>query len=607
MLTRSKNTLSDYSVDARILYISALAAGIGAVATVAAWALLKLIGLSTNLFYFHRFSFAELDPFSVPLHWWAAFLPVLGGLMVGLIARYGSPKVRGHGMPEAVETIVFGRGRVQPRLVVLKPVATAIAIGSGGPFGAEGPVIITGGAFGSLIGQLLPMTDSERTTLMVAGAAAGMAATFSCPMSAILLAVELLLFEWRPRSLVPVAMACVTGGAIRRLLLGSGPIFPMPPTTVAMHHSAMLGALVVGIVAAVMAVGLSKGIHFAEHLFEKIPIHWMWYPALGGVVVGLGGLIFPQALGVGYSVIQLLVNGDTTWKLLAGILLVKSLIWMISLGSNTAGGILAPMLMIGAAMGVALGHSLPFISTGAWAVVGMTAVLSAALGAPLTAAMLAVELTHNGGLMLPVLLACISSYAISVLLQPRSMLTENLSRRGLHLTREYGIDPLELMMVSGAMHKDSLTFKATATRLDAQAWLLRMKASGTDAWSDWQRIFPLVDDSGTLAGMLTRGQLMSEAQKASEGEQPDTPLLGASLAQPVTIFANETLRQAAMIMATTKHTAFPVLDAQARFAGILTITDLLTARTQADTRESARNRILRLKWRYKNKLPIDKQ
>ena len=309
MLTRSKTALSDYSVDSRVLYLSALAAGLGVLSTVAAWVLLKLIGLSTNLFYFHQLSTTDIDPFAKPLHWWSAFIPVVGGLLVGLIARYGSPRVRGHGMPEAVEVIVFGRGRVQPRLAVLKPVATAVAIGSGGPFGAEGPVIMTGGALGSLVGQLLPMTDSERTTLMVAGASAGMAATFSCPLSAVLLAVELLLFEWRPRSLVPVAIACVTGGAVRRLLLGSGPIFPMPPTTVPMHHSAMLGALAVGVVAAFLAIGLSKGIHFFEHLFEQIPIHWMWYPAIGGIVIGLGGLLFPQALGVGYSVIQLLVNG----------------------------------------------------------------------------------------------------------------------------------------------------------------------------------------------------------------------------------------------------------------------------------------------------------
>ena len=594
--------LSDYSADARILYTSLLAALIGSVAAVAAWALLQLISLATNLFYFGHFSFLAIEPFDRggPTHhmpWYLAFIPVLGGLLVGLIARYGSPRVRGHGMPEAVETIVFNQGKVQPRLAILKPIATAVAIGSGGPFGAEGPVIITGGALGSLLGQLLPMTDTERTVLMVSGAAAGMAATFSCPMSATLLAVELLLFEWRPRSLVPVAIACVTAGAVRRLLLGSGPIFLMDPTTVSMSHSAMLGALAVGIVASLLAVVLSKSIYFFEAQFKKLPFHWMWWPALGGIGVGLGGLLFPQALGVGYSVIADLVNERTTWHLLLGVLIVKSLIWTFALGSETAGGILAPLLMIGGAMGATLGHILPYISPGAWAVVGMCAILAAALGAPLTAAMLAVELTHNGGLMLPVLLACISAYAISVLIQPRSLLTENLSHRGLHLSREYGVDPLEMVMVSAAMHTSVFALPSTAPRAEAKAWYDSMLARGPEAWSNWQRIFPLVTEAGALAGILTRGQMMLQAQEADQS----APLLNAASANPISMSTTQTLRQAAMIMADSKHTAFPVVDKTGKFAGILTIADLLTARTLAERRESARERTLKLHWPFRPK------
>ena len=598
----SPRGLSDYSVDARILYTSLLAAFIGAIAAVAAWALLQLISLATNLFYFGHFSFLAMEPFDRggPTHhmpWYLAFMPVLGGLIVGLIARYGSPRVRGHGMPEAVETIVFNQGKVQPRLAILKPIATAVAIGSGGPFGAEGPVIITGGALGSVLGQLLPMTDSERTVLMVSGAAAGMAATFSCPMSATLLAVELLLFEWRPRSLVPVAIACVTAGAVRRLLLGAGPIFLMDPTTVSMSHTAMLGALAVGIVASLLAVVLSKSIYFFEAQFKKLPFHWMWWPAIGGVGIGIGGLIFPQALGVGYSVIADLVNERSPWHLLLGILIVKSLIWTFSLGSETAGGILAPLLMIGGAMGATLGHALPYISPGAWAVVGMCAVLSAALGAPLTSAMLAVELTHNGGLMLPVLLACISAYAISVLIQPRSLLTENLAHRGLHLSREYGVDPLEMVMVSAAMHTSVFALPATAQRAEAKAWYDSMLARGAEAWSSWQRIFPLVTDDGALAGFLTRGQMMQQAQEADQ----TAPLLNAAAPNPISMSTTQTLRQAAMIMADSKHTAFPVVDRDGKFAGILTIADLLTARTIAEQRESARERTLKLHWPFRPK------
>ena len=316
--------LRDYSADSRILYTSALAAGLGAVSAVAAWALLEMIALFTNLFYFQRWSFVSRDPWQAGRHWWLIVMPVLGGLIVGIIARYLSPKVRGHGMPEAVETIVFNDGKVQPRVAILKPIATAIAIGSGGPFGAEGPVIMTGGAVGSIVGQLLPVSGSERTVLMVAGAAAGIAATFNCPMSATLLAVELLLFEWKPRALVPVAIACVVAGTVRRLLLGPQSLLQMVPTGAPIYHSAMLGALALGIVAAFVATGLSKAVYFFERMFERLPIHWMWWPAIGGLGIGLGGWVFPRALGVGYSVMQQMISGDVGWKFLAGILIVKS-------------------------------------------------------------------------------------------------------------------------------------------------------------------------------------------------------------------------------------------------------------------------------------------
>jgi H+/Cl- antiporter ClcA/CBS domain-containing protein len=600
------SVLRDYSADSRILYTSALAALLGSISAVAAWALLEMIALCTNLFYFRRWSFSSLDPWQAGRHWWLVPMPVLGGLIVGLIARYLSPKVRGHGMPEAVETVVFNRGRVQPRVAVLKPIATAISIGSGGPFGSEGPVIITGGAVGSVLGQLLPITDSERTVLMVAGASAGMAATFNCPMSATLLAVEILLFEWKPRSLVPVAIACVTAGAVRRLLLGPNSLFQMVPTGEAVHHSAMLGALALGVIAAFVAAGLSRGIHAVERMFESLPIHWMWWPAIGGLGVGLGGMVFPKALGVGYSVIQQLIDGVggdgmVGWKLLAGVLVVKSVIWMFSLGSNTAGGILAPLLMIGGALGAALGHLLPLgMSNGAWALVGMTSVLSAAIGAPLTAAMLALELTHNGGLMLPVLLSCVAAYAVSVLVQPRSMLTEGLSRRGLHLSREFGADPLETMLVSQAMHTSVFALSDTATRQDAAAWLAKMEErasrsdAGASAWSHWQRVFPLVDAEGKLTGMLTRSQMIAAGRK----EDLTAPLAADANPEPMTMSPFTTLRSCAAAMAESKLTSFPVVSADGKLVGVVTIDDLLKGRSEQTHRESDRERVLRLRWPF---------
>jgi len=590
----SATNLRDYSANHRMLLISGLAAVLGGAGAVLAWALLGLIRLSTNVFYFHRLSFADASPAFSTLGWGAAFAPILGGLLIGVIARFGSEKIRGHGMPEAIEAIIFKGGKVAPRIAILKPIATAIAIGSGGPFGAEGPIIMTGGATGSLLGQLLPMSDSERTTLLVAGAAAGMSATFACPLAAVLLAVELLLFEWRPRSLVPVAVASVTAGALRRFLLGPGPIFPMLPTTVPMHHMAMIGALVVGIIAAILSTGLSRILYAVEDMFEHLPMHWMWWPAIGGVVVGIGGLIFPPALGVGYGVIQKLVTDDTTWKLILGVLVVKSLIWTFSLGSNTSGGILAPLLMIGGAMGAAMGHVLPPISQGAWALVGMSSILAAAIGAPLTAAMLAVELTHNGGLMLPVLLACVVSYAVGVLIQPRSILTERLSRRGFHLSREYGVDPLETAMVRDVMHTSVFALPEETTRQAAVEWLAKMNERGASAWSHWQRLFPLVDAEGRLKGVLTRSQMIA----AAKASKKDALLLTDGITTPDVIGQFETLRFVAEKMAASKIRSFPVVDEEQALVGILNIEDLLEARGKASQRDTQRKRVLILRWPF---------
>lgn len=556
-----------------------------------------MIALATNLFYFHRWSFEDHDPWQSGMHWWSAFMPVVGGILVGLIARYLSPKVRGHGMPEAVETIAFGGGRVQPRVAILKPVATAISIGSGGPFGAEGPVIITGGAIGSVLGQLLPMTESERRVLMVAGASAGMAATFNCPMAAILLAVEILLFEWKPRSVVPVAMACVTAGAVRRLLLGPQALLAMVPSTRPVYHQQMIGALTVGIVAAIFAAFLSEAIQFSEKMFHKLPIHWMWWPAIGGLAVGLGGLKFPQALGVGYSTLQEMITTGrhTEWKIILGILIVKTIIWVIALGSETAGGILAPVLLLGGAMGAAVGHAFPtYVVTGSWTLIGMTALLTASIGCPLTSAMLALELTRNGGLMLPVLLACMSSYALSVLVQKRSLLTVGLSKRGLHLTREYGVDPLEIVLASQAMHTSVFALPADATRKDAAEWLRKMEERGTEAWSHWQRLFPLLDENARIVSLMTRTQMMTSAR------MPDlaAPLAGDGISTPITVSPNDTLRTVANLMASTKITRFPVVEEDGKFTGIITIEDLLLARSKETLRDRGRERVLRLRWPF---------
>ena len=447
------SALRDFTVDGRVWLLSAVSIGIGACATALAVLLLRLIAIATNLFYYHRLSAVTVSPAGSPLGHWMVVVPIIGGVIVGLMARYGSDKIRGHGIPEAIEAILLHRAKVAPKIALLKPVSAAIAIGSGGPFGAEGPIIMTGGAAGSLIGQWMHVTDAERTTLLVAGAAAGMSATFATPVAAILLAVELLLFEWRPRSLVPVAVASCTAAILRVFWLGAGPLFKMPALP-ALHGLAFaLGAVLLGILVGFISAGMSRMMYAFEDMFERLPIHWMWWPALGGIGIGVGGLFFPRGLGVGYDNIAALLRGDATLGLIVGILAAKSLMWAFSLGSGTSGGVLAPLLMIGGAVGALAGHlaHAPAEMQAFWALIGMGAMLAGALGVPLTAILFSLEITHCLPALLPLTIACVASYLITALLMPRSILTEKISRRGYHLSREYGVDPLELVIARDVM------------------------------------------------------------------------------------------------------------------------------------------------------------
>jgi len=454
------SALRDFTVDSRVWLLSAVALVIGTGAAGLAVFLLRAIAFATNIFYYHRLSMAMVGPAGSTLAAWIQpLVPVAGGLIVGLIAHYGSDKIRGHGIPEAIESILLRGARVDPKVAVLKPISAAIAIGSGGPFGAEGPIIMTGGAFGSLVAQWLKLSDAERTTLLVSGAAAGMSATFATPIAAILLAVELLLFEWRPRSLIPVAMASVMAGTLRIAWMGPGPLFPVQFNgTLPLVHM-LLVAAPLGILVGVAAAGLSRLMYGLEDQFEhicgKLRIHWMWWPAIGGVGIGIGGCFFPRGLGVGYDNIAELLRGNAPVALLLGILIAKSLMWAFSLSSGTSGGVLAPLLMIGASIGetAALVLREPGEVQALWALMGMGAMLAGALGVPLTAILFSLELTHAWPALLPLVLASTAAYLATSLMMPRSILTEKLARRGYHLSREYGVDPLETTSVADAMTK----------------------------------------------------------------------------------------------------------------------------------------------------------
>src|SRR5579884_2744716 len=381
--------LGDFLVSPRMILIATLAVSIGILSAGVALVLLRLIGV--------------------------VLVPVVGALIIGLIARYGSERIRGHGIPEAIEAILINGSRVQPRVAFWKPLSSALSIGTGGPFGAEGPIIMTGGAFGSLIAQFFQLSSTERRTLLVAGAAGGMSATFASPVAAVLLAVELLLFEWKPRSLIPVALASAAAAAMRRYIIGMGPLFPTPPHPAFIGPGGLLGCVVVGLLAGALSALLTVAVYAAEDAFRLLPIHWMWWPAIGGVVVGIGGLIFPQALGVGYDMIGTLLAGKGTVELILGILIVKSIIWSVSLGSGTSGGVLAPLLMMGGALGGLEAFFLPNEGLGFWPLVSMGAILGGTMRSPFTGIIFALELTHDVNMLLPLLIAVVIAHGFTVL------------------------------------------------------------------------------------------------------------------------------------------------------------------------------------------------
>jgi H+/Cl- antiporter ClcA/CBS domain-containing protein len=580
--------LGDFTTTARVVPISVAAIGIGILSTFVAWALLRLIAFFTNVFYYGRASTVFVSPAANHLGWFAVAVPVAGGLIIGLMARYGSERIRGHGIPEALESILISGSKVAPRLAMLKPISAAISIGSGGPFGAEGPIIMTGGALGSVLSQLFQLTAAERRTLLVAGAAAGMSATFAAPIAATLLAVELLLFEWKPRSAIPVALASATAGAARRYILGLGPLFPVPHHAIFIGPEGLLGCALAGLLAGGLSALLTIGVYAAEDSFMKLPIHWMWWPAIGGLAVGLGGVIFPQALGVGYDTIQSLLQGDVARGVIAGVLLVKSAIWVISLGSGTSGGVLAPLLMMGAALGGVEAMFLPNEGAGFWPLVSMGAILGGTMRAPFTAILFALELTHDVNALLPLLVAAMLAHGTTVLLLKRSILTEKVARRGFHLSREYSTDPLEVLLVREAMRTALVALPAEATMEDLRHILLHAPARRG------QHLYPVVDREERVKGVVTRKQL----RELTESPASETTLADA-LREPVVAHPDEPLRTAVLRMAETGLTRFPVVDRDnGQLAGMISLDDLLLARVRYLREERHREQVLRLRFPF---------
>jgi CIC family chloride channel protein len=576
----------DFTTDKRVLTVSAMAVAAGFMACGAAWALLKLIALVSNLAYYGEISTRYQSIAQHGQGWWAVPIPAIGGLLIGVMARYGSEKIRGHGIPEAMEAILIGGSRIQPKVALLKPLSSAISIGTGGPFGAEGPIIMTGGALGSLFAQLFRLSATERKTLLVAGASAGMTAVFGTPLASVMLAVELLLFEWKPRSFIPVVVACVVAAACRPALMGSGPIFPFHEI-VAFSGPVLLWCVGIGVMA-----GLGSGVATAlvygfEDVFQKLPFHWMWWPVIGGLAVGLGGRIDPSALGVGYENITALLNHSLTLRAILILLAVKTSIWAIALGSGTSGGVLAPLLIMGGALGAVAGHFIPAApSEGFWALLGMAAMMGGTMRSPLTATLFAMELTGNLSALLPLLTACTTAHALTVLMLKRSILTEKVARRGHHILREYSIDPFATARVEDVMVRRVETLEASLPVENA----LRLF---TDESIPAHTSYPVTDSDDHVIGMASRADVFRWASTAQHAAT-----LGAILPHAVilTAYPDEMVSTLADRMMEADIGRVPVIArGDNRLVGLVARKDLLKIRARALSEDRDRQAFFRRK------------
>ncbi|MCG3148265.1 MAG: Voltage-gated ClC-type chloride channel ClcB [Verrucomicrobiae bacterium] len=575
--------LADFSTNRRVVLLSTLAIAIGVISSLVAAALLWLIAAITNFAFYQRVSAMPAVPQGHHLGLWVVLVPVAGALIIGLMARFGSEKIRGHGIPEALEAILLGGSRIQLKVAILKPLSAAISIGTGGPFGAEGPIIMTGGAFGSIFARQFHLSAAERKTLLVAGAAAGMSAVFATPVAAVLLAIELLLFEWKPRSFIPVAVASVVASVLRVLLLGAGPIFPV------LAHAPLSGtelaiAAGLGVVAGFGSGLVTMLVYACEDLFHKLPIHWMWWPAIGAVFVGVGGIIEPRVLGVGYDTIHHLLRGEFVGAVVIGLLVAKAIVWSIALGSGTSGGVLAPLLIIGGALGAVAGSWIPVGDPGLWAILGMAAMMGGTLRSPLTAMVFTAELTHDFNLLPALLIASATAVGVTVLLMRRSILTEKLARRGQHVACEYSIDPFELARVREVMDKDVPHIPATMKLAELAD---RVARGGSDL--NRRQGTLIVNDQNRLVGIITRGDIVRALLR---NDSTEMSVAEAGCTDLVVTFPDEPLHAALTKMLNRDVGRLPVVarNDPTCIVGYLGRAAILSARMRLHDEETVRQK-----------------
>jgi len=572
----------------RMVLMSFLAAGIGLVAGLIAYLLYKLIGLFTNIFFYHRFVAEFLSARHNQLGLWVIPIPVIGGLIVGFMAKYGTPKIKGHGIPEAMEAVLVNRSRIQPRVAILKPISAAIAIGTGGPFGAEGPIIQTGGAFGSLVGQAVHTTASERKVLLACGAAAGMSATFNTPIAGVILAIELLLFEFKARSFIPLVIASTLATAVHMQLLGAGPMFKVAAMDFGIPR-ALPFYLVLGLLCGLAAVGFSKLLYWTEDQFEKLPVDELWWPAIGALGLGIIGYFVPRILGVGYDTIGDILNANLAWKLLLVVMVAKAVALVISLGSGTSGGLLAPMFMSSAAMGgvFAMGIDRVFpaanLSAGAFALVAMGAVFGAASRATFAFIIFAFEITRDYNSVLPLMLVSVIADGIAMRLMPRSsIMTEKLARRGLHIHQEYEADLLQQMMVAETMDSDVPKLPA-----DMKVSELSDSIARRDPEVSRHQGMVILDSAGKLAGVITRGDVL---RALDEDKARTMTVLDAGSRNVIVTYPDELLHDASAKMLRNNIGRLPVVDRKdpRRVVGYLGRPGIMAARLRRLDEEHVR-------------------
>jgi len=572
----------------RMVTVSFLAAGVGLLAGVVAFALYKLIGLFTNIAFYHRWSAEFMSPRLNTLGPWVIVIPVIGGIIVGFMAKYGSEKIKGHGIPEAMEAVLVNRSRIQPRVAILKPISAAIAIGTGGPFGAEGPIIQTGGALGSLTGQIFHTTASERKVLLACGAAAGMSATFNTPIAGVILAIELLLFEFKARSFIPLVIASTLATAVHMQLLGVGPMFALSAMDFSIPRALPL-YVVLGVICGLAAVGFSRLLYWTEDQFEKLPVDQLWWPAIGALGLGIIGYFVPRVLGVGYDTIGDILNGHLALKLLLIVMIAKAAALVISLGSGTSGGLLAPMFMSSAALGgvFAIGINTLWpaanLSPGAFALVAMGAVFGAASRATFAFIIFAFEITRDYNSVLPLMLVTVIADGIAMLLMPKvSIMTEKLARRGLVVPQDYEADVLQQIRVGEMMDKQVPTIP-----VGMRIGQLAERIAQRDPEITRHQGMVILDSDGKLAGIITRGDLLRALDQDPAGETT----VGEAGTRDVNVaYPDETLYEASAKMLRRNVGRLPVIErgSDGKVVGYLGRRNIMEARLRRLDEEHVR-------------------